>query len=84
MHCNISDITDLLIMYAFQSRTIREFDETFTAKQFGYKTCEDYYREACIHEKLHLIQIPLLCLNAADDPFSPMQGRYINMIKRNI
>ncbi|CAG2062898.1 unnamed protein product, partial [Timema podura] len=57
-----------------QSRTIREFDATFTVKQFGFKDIDDYYTQATMHEKLHLIKIPLLCLNAADDPFQPFDA----------
>nr|CAD7570236.1 unnamed protein product [Timema californicum] len=57
-----------------KSRTIREFDATFTVKQFGFKDIDDYYTQATMHEKLHLIKIPLLCLNAADDPFQPFDA----------
>lgn len=58
-----------------QSTTIREFDDRFTAPMFGYCTWEDYYRDACIHDKVHNLKVPVLCLNAADDPFSPADGK---------
>ncbi|XP_067008660.1 protein ABHD1 [Anabrus simplex] len=54
-----------------KSRTIREFDSIFTVKQFGFKDVDEYYDKAAIHDKLHNIQVPLLCLSAADDPFQP-------------
>ncbi|KAK4296341.1 hypothetical protein Pmani_031159 [Petrolisthes manimaculis] len=60
--------------HVMQSKTIREFDARFTAIQFGFRDVEDYYRNACLHDKLHLIKVPLLCLSAADDPFQPIQG----------
>lgn len=63
-----------------QSQTVREFDSQFTVKQFGYKDVEDYYSNATIHDKLHLIDVPLLCLSAADDPFQPVQGNLINRL----
>ncbi|CAL1684315.1 unnamed protein product [Lasius platythorax] len=57
-----------------KSQTIREFDSHFTAKQFGYKNVDEYYRDATLDEKLHLIEVPTLCLNAADDPFQPLKA----------
>lgn len=63
------DKFDLKAVY--DSCTIRDFDESFTSKLFGYQSNDDYYRDACIDKKLHDIKIPLLCVNAADDPFSP-------------
>ncbi|XP_071441327.1 phospholipase ABHD3 [Hetaerina americana] len=57
-----------------KSQTIREFDSHFTAKQFGFDTVDDYYAAATLHNKLHHIQVPMLCLSAADDPFQPYEA----------
>ncbi|XP_064597254.1 phospholipase ABHD3-like [Liolophura sinensis] len=57
--------------HVLQSATIREFDERFTTKMFGYQTCDDYYKESNLHYKIHHIEVPLICINAADDAFSP-------------
>ncbi|XP_075233529.1 abhydrolase domain containing Hydr1 isoform X2 [Lycorma delicatula] len=57
-----------------KSRTIREFDSRFTAKQFGYKDVDDYYKHATLHNKLHKIHVPTLCISAGDDPFQPFDA----------
>lgn len=58
-----------------KSRTIKEFDTHFTSKHFGYESVEHYYNVATLHNKLHHIKVPLLCLSAADDPFQPLEGK---------
>lgn len=57
-----------------KSRTIKEFDINFTSKHFGYRDVDHYYSAATLHNKLHKISVPLLCLSAADDPFQPLEG----------
>lgn len=69
--------------HVMQSKTIREFDSRFTAVQFGFRDVEEYYRTACLHDKLDNIKVPLLCLTAADDPFQPMEGIPIEAASRS-
>ncbi|XP_077989793.1 phospholipase ABHD3-like [Glandiceps talaboti] len=54
-----------------QCKTIRDFDERVTCDMFGYKDVNHFYKEASTYYKLGQVQIPVLCLQAADDPFSP-------------
>ncbi|XP_022338038.1 phospholipase ABHD3-like [Crassostrea virginica] len=63
---HLDDIDQVL-----QSSTIREFDSRFTAKMFGYSSCDDYYHAATLHNKIHALKVPVLVLSAEDDPFSP-------------
>lgn len=64
--------------YLLQSSTIREFDSRFTAKMFGYSSCDDYYHAATLHNKIHALRVPVLVLSAEDDPFSPSHGQSNN------
>jgi predicted alpha/beta-fold hydrolase len=52
----------------FSSKTIREFDASFTTPQFGYSDVHEYYTEATLSGKLNSVRIPVLALNATDDP----------------
>lgn len=57
--------------FVLESKTIREFDERFTAKIFNYVSVDDYYTAATLRNKLINIKVPLVCVNAADDMFCP-------------
>ncbi|XP_072948118.1 phospholipase ABHD3 [Epargyreus clarus] len=54
-------------------RSVRQFDEAFTATHFGFGSVEAYYRAATLRDKLRAVRVPLLCLCAADDPFQPLE-----------
>ncbi|CAG5121956.1 unnamed protein product [Candidula unifasciata] len=57
--------------HVLKSETIKDFDERFTSKLFGFESVDHYYTEASIHNKIHALAKPLLCLSAADDMFAP-------------
>ena len=54
-------------------RTIREFDEAFTAPVCGFRDADDYYRQASAAPLLGRIRVPTLIIHSADDPFLPWQ-----------
>ena len=53
----------------FSSRTVRQFDQSFTVPQFGYRDVEEYYKDACLVGNVKHIRVPVLAINADDDPF---------------
>lgn len=72
------------IHHVLKARTIREFDDRFTSPTFGYRNYEEYYSAATLHTKpLHTIRVPVLCLNAADDPFSPLHAIPLDALAEN-
>lgn len=55
-----------------QVRTLREFDERFTAPANGFVDAEDYYYRASSLRVIANIRIPTLIIHAEDDPFIPI------------
>jgi len=53
-------------------RTLREFDERFTAPSNGFRDAEDYYYRASSLRVADQIRIPTLIIHAEDDPFIPI------------
>jgi predicted alpha/beta-fold hydrolase len=54
-------------------RTVRDFDEVYTAPHFGFRDAEDYYHRASAMRVVDRIRVPALVITAADDPFVPSQ-----------
>jgi predicted alpha/beta-fold hydrolase len=54
-----------------KARTLREFDDAFTAPLHGYADVWDYWRRASAAPQLARIRVPTLLVNAANDPFVP-------------
>jgi len=52
-------------------KTVREFDEMYTAPHHGFNDAADYYHRASSLRVVDNITIPTLILSAADDPFVP-------------
>jgi predicted alpha/beta-fold hydrolase len=56
-------------------RTMREFDERYTAPLHGFRDAADYYARSSARGFLAGIRVPTLVLNARNDPFLP--GRHL-------
>jgi hypothetical protein len=54
-------------------RTIREFDEHFTAPHGGYRNASDYYARTSSRPVIPDIRVPTLVLHALDDPLIPSE-----------
>ena len=46
----------------------------YTAKVFGFKDAEDYYRQTSSMKDLDILNIPSLFLNSRDDLLSPIDS----------
>ncbi len=54
-----------------RARTLRQFDDAFTAPVHGFRDCDDYYLKSSAKAFLPAIRVPTLLVNARDDPFLP-------------
>jgi predicted alpha/beta-fold hydrolase len=54
-------------------RSIREFDNRFTSRWFGFRDAADYYFTQSAIRVLDRIRIPTLLLQAKDDPVVPFE-----------
>ena len=52
-------------------RTVREFDDAYTAPSFGFRNAEDYYFRASAMRVIDRVAVPALIITAEDDPFVP-------------
>ena len=52
-------------------RTVREFDEEYTAPHFGFLNAEDYYHRASAMRVIDRVRVPALIITSEDDPFVP-------------
>lgn len=52
-------------------KTITQFDDTYTARDGGYRDAADYYNRAGARHVMSDIAVPTLIITAQDDPFIP-------------
>jgi predicted alpha/beta-fold hydrolase len=55
-------------------RTVRQFDEAYTAPHFGFAGADDYYYRASAMRVVDRIRVPALIITAEDDPFVPSRA----------
>jgi predicted alpha/beta-fold hydrolase len=66
MFPELYDISDLE-----KVRTLKQFDERFTAPAHGFADADDYYYRSSSVRVIDRIRIPTLIIHAEDDPFIP-------------
>lgn len=64
-------------------RSLREFDDAFTAPVHGFRDAEDYYRRSSSARFLPEIRVPTLLLQSRDDPFLPKGCLPEEQMRRN-
>lgn len=57
-----------------RARTLHEFDDVFTAPVHGFVDADDYWRKASAKPLLKQVALPMLLLNARNDPFVPVHS----------
>jgi predicted alpha/beta-fold hydrolase len=57
-----------------RARTLREFDDVFTAPLHGFRDVNDYWTRASAKPWLGRIRVPTLLVNARNDPFLPARA----------
>ncbi|RKP29543.1 AB-hydrolase YheT [Metschnikowia bicuspidata] len=67
----------------FHLKTLRDFDEAFTSKLFGFNCAEEYYRHASPSQRLLNVRAPLLIFNSKDDPIVGSKNLPHTEIKMN-
>ncbi|XP_062146653.1 embryogenesis-associated protein EMB8 [Alnus glutinosa] len=71
------------IPLAANAKSVREFDEGLTRVSFGFKSVDDYYSNSSSSDSIKHVRIPLLCIQAANDPIAPSRGIPREDIKEN-
>uniref|UniRef100_A0A7S1J870 AB hydrolase-1 domain-containing protein n=1 Tax=Eutreptiella gymnastica TaxID=73025 RepID=A0A7S1J870_9EUGL len=66
-----------------KSKTIWEIDDHLTRKVFGFPSVAHYYAHASSDQRLKDIQVPLLLVNAIDDPIAPGSGIAYDEVRAN-
>jgi hypothetical protein len=74
---------DIDISEVLAAKTIREYDDACTKKMSNYTTVNNYYRDGSCARVIEHVKIPLLCINALDDPISRVHTIPIDEIRIN-
>jgi predicted alpha/beta-fold hydrolase len=54
-------------------RTVRQFDDVYTAPMSGFRDAADYYHRASALRVIERVRVPTLIVAADDDPFVPVE-----------
>ena len=66
-----------------KSKTVYDFDSQLVVKIFGFKNAEEYYQVGSSNQFVENVSIPLLSINAEDDPLSLSTSIPVESVKKN-
>lgn len=68
---------------AANAKTIRDFDDAITRVSFGFPSVDAYYAGSSSSLSIPHVKIPLLCIQAENDPIAPAVAIPYDEIQRN-
>lgn len=71
------------IPLAANATTVRDYDNALTRVSFGFNSVDEYYSKSSSSKFIKDVKIPLLCIQAANDPIAPDRGIPREDIKQN-
>ncbi|KAI8094504.1 Alpha/Beta hydrolase protein [Thamnidium elegans] len=74
---------EIVLEEVLAAKTIRQYDDACTKKMSNYTTVNNYYRDASCSRVIEHVRVPLLCINALDDPISIIHSIPLDEIKVN-
>ncbi|CAO3629636.1 unnamed protein product [Mucor hiemalis] len=74
---------EIVLEEVVAAKTIREYDDACTKKMSNYTTVNNYYRDGSCARVIEHVRVPLLCINALDDPVSVHHCIPVDEIKVN-
>lgn len=68
---------------AAAARTVRDFDEAVTRRSFGFESVDAYYQASGSKRKISGVAVPLICVQAEDDPIAVKEAIPYEAIRKN-
>lgn len=67
----------------FKLGKLKDFDDNFTSKLFGFNCADEYYRHASPIQRLLKVRVPLVIVNSIDDPVIGYRTLPFNEVRLN-
>lgn len=68
---------------AFELKLLRDFDDVFTSRMFGFNCASEYYRHASPDQRLLNVRVPTLIVSSMDDPVVGSKSLPYSEVKLN-
>ena len=63
---NLEDL-NIDVDFILNTNQLKDFDDFYTAKLFGFRSADEYYRAVSSVNEMNNINVPLLCISSKDD-----------------